>query len=619
MSAALSTKANRLAGFAEAGLFLLLAVLTWDRLGDLLIDFPHELYNAWLIADVRRLPYRDFAYIYGPLPLTWNAIVLRLLGTHNHSIQISNLVIAAFACLSLWTVFSYAWSKAVAHCATAAFQLLAIFPALPLCTNFNFVAPYSHAVTVGMTLSLGALAFFAKGLFALHDRRAAYWWLASFACASTTILTKPEIALACWLALAAGHTAHLWSTPQPQRCNQMWSVLAQVCLALLVIGGIAVALAALFYSPQEIPHVLGAAFAAISPSALSGIRQKAQLGADAPLMNGLRVLLWGSCGICFLGLVLLWGRLVAREAPSPRKVLVLGILSFLPLPAFVLSAPALAYKVLIESLPRGMPVWGLLALCVVVFDLCQGRRQCLDSPQAVKAQLQNVLALAFGVFAAGLLSRMLLNPRLNEYGFYQAVPTLLFCTAVAGSVIRRWFVHNKRGAWISGTAFAGLLAAFLATHVAKSASTLMQKTYLVDSATLRLFTLPPPRHPNAAAILAASRDLKQRLRSGETVAALPGGSIIHYLIQQPNPVRFHQLGPYEMQAYGEDAILSAYAKTQPTYVVLVHRPHFGYPPLLSARFFSWLRSNYMSLALYGKTPFTSEESYGVEIWKRSTP
>ncbi|MGC8741983.1 MAG: hypothetical protein ACP5UB_11070 [Candidatus Sumerlaeaceae bacterium] len=619
MRGGLLATCNRYGMALNTAVFGVLAALTWDRLGDLLIDFPHELYNAWLVAQEGRVPYRDFAYIYGPLPLAWNAAMLRVLGNHNHGIQASNLAIAALACVSLWRIFAHAWGRTTANLATVAFQFLSVFSALPLCTNFNFVAPYSHAVTVGMAAALGALAFFAQGLEVGAKPRSSRWWLASFVCASATLLTKPEIAVACWLALLTGHAFRLRLKPTVARGCEVRSILTLAIVAAIGVAACATSLAMLHYVAREIPSVLGAAFAAISPTALSGLRQQAQLGTDAPAANLLRMLAWGSAGLLYFGAAILWGYILGQKPVSRGQIRLLSVLSFLPLPLFVLSEPAFAYRILIEKLPRGIPMWTLLGLGMVFIQLLRIKQSRGNTTTGHKIVRSKIVVLVWGIFATLLLSRMWLNPRMNEYGFYQAVPALLFSAAVANHALQQRHIGNAVSLTMTRAMLGGLALAFLLAHVGKSAVTLREKSYLVETPTLRLYTLPPPRHPNADAIVHACRDLMVRLGPGETFAALPGGSIIHYITQRSNPVFYHQLGPYEVALYGEEKILAAYASAAPNFIALVHRPYFGYPPLLTQRFTTWLRANYAPVALYGQPPFTREDSYGVEIWKRGSP
>lgn len=214
---------------------------------------------------------------------------------------------------------------------------------------------------------------------------------------------------------------------------------------------------------------------------------------------------------------------------------------------------------------------------------------------------------------------MVLNARLYDYGFYQALPALLFCCLMAWNCAERLFATSPQAQRVLRAFLAGFFATGLFVHSGERFLTLREKTFLVQRPNLRLFTLPPPKYPNAAALLAAADDIARRIKENphDSFAAVPAGSIIHYLTQTPNPTPYHQLGPYEVGALGERAIVEAYdgASPPPSYIVLIHRPYFGFPPLLTEVFFSWLHQNYEMVAQYGETPFGREDSHGVQIWQ----
>lgn len=608
-------------GFLGA-LFLVLAIATWDRLGDLLIDYPHELYSIYLVSEWYRLPYREFFYVYGPLSLIVNALAFKLLGVHNHTIQGLNLAWALLACSSLWVILAAGWTPLQASIALATFLVMSIFSALPLCTNFNFIAPYTLAVPLGMTLALTCLATSFAALSAKCSRRLVITAFVAGSCSILTGLTKPEIAGACWITvgltmLGAWYLAQ-WCLNRMQVATTLrfmgWGALMTVVLCL--------GITALFYDLADFFLCPAAAFLAISTQALGGVRQQGQLGMDAPWANLVRCVVWAVASLSIFLAAVSMGMLVKSQPASQRQERMLLTLVFLPFPIFAVFDPELAKVLMLKKLPYGLPL--LTAICWIFAGLALLRVR-RTPPQMVEETNRTLMVgaprslfvLAWGTFSGLLLSRMVLNARLYDYGFYQAVPALLFCSLTAWNSAQRLFAASPQAQRIFHTFLAGFFAAGLFLHARESILTLREKTFLVERPHLRLYTLPPPQYPNAAALLAATDGIARRMKENphDSFAAVPAGSIVHYLTGIPNPTPYHQIGPYEVGAIGERAIVETYDALHPTYIVLIHRPYFGFPPLLTEIFFSWLHQNYQMVTQYGETPFSREDSYGVQIWQ----
>ena len=74
-----------------ASLYTLLAVVSWRRSGDLLVDWGRELYTAWRISEGAVL-YRDVDSLFGPVSTYVNASLFNVFGVNSGVIQAANVV-----------------------------------------------------------------------------------------------------------------------------------------------------------------------------------------------------------------------------------------------------------------------------------------------------------------------------------------------------------------------------------------------------------------------------------------------------------------------------------------------------------------------------------------------
>ena len=126
-----------------AALFVLLAVGSWRRWPDILIDFGHELYIPWRLVSGGVL-YADIAHLYGPFSQYLNALVFRCFGVSFAALFTVDLVLTAGLTALLYTGFSRILDRLTAFACGALFLMVFAFSQLGSTGNYNFVSPYSH-------------------------------------------------------------------------------------------------------------------------------------------------------------------------------------------------------------------------------------------------------------------------------------------------------------------------------------------------------------------------------------------------------------------------------------------------------------------------------------------
>ena len=144
------------------GLAVILAAWSWRRWPDVQVDFGRELYVPWRLT-VGDALHRDVAWFNGPLSAWWNALWFKLAGTSLTTLIAVNLILLLLT-LELLTDSLRRWAgNAAAAAGGALFLCIFAFGRYAAIGNYNFVTPYSHELTHGLILTLGALRLLSRG------------------------------------------------------------------------------------------------------------------------------------------------------------------------------------------------------------------------------------------------------------------------------------------------------------------------------------------------------------------------------------------------------------------------------------------------------------------------
>ncbi|MBI3467404.1 MAG: glycosyltransferase family 39 protein, partial [Planctomycetes bacterium] len=144
---------------------------SWGTWPDVLIDFGRELYTPWRLAEGDVL-YRDVAYFNGPVSPYLNSLWFRLFGSSLLTLVIANTVVLAAAVGLVYRLVMEIAGPAAALLAGLTFIAVFAFGQYVGAGNYNWICPYSHEITHGITLSLVAICLAWRNSL---DRR---WWSA---------------------------------------------------------------------------------------------------------------------------------------------------------------------------------------------------------------------------------------------------------------------------------------------------------------------------------------------------------------------------------------------------------------------------------------------------------
>ncbi len=561
------------------------AAWTWRRWGEPHIDYGGEVYTAWRLAEGDVL-YRDVAYFTGPLSPYLNALVLRLTGGGIRALELFHLGLAAVTCVLIYRVLLHAWSRLAAFLGCTAFLTLFCFAQLELYDNTNFIAPYSHEAVHATPLCFGALL----ALHAWRERRTAARVLLAGLCLGAVLLTKVEHSLALGAALGLG-----LATARANRRELALFVLAATAPAGLAVAGLALALP----MREAVTGVLGAWNYVFDERITQLEFYRSVTGFDRPVANLLTALGVAASQLTALALLLAFARwLGLADKWSGALLAAAGAALFWLLPLELDDWTEMA---------RPWPLYtGAGALLLA--------RRALRSPDDARAQRRTVLAL----FAFVLLFKILLNARIQMYGFVLALPATLCVVSWLCEGLPAAAARLQVPALAARCAGLGLFAAVALGHWAVQHHYLRFPSQPIGDGHDRLLA-----DPERARVFEGLLDeLGPKLLGGERLLVLPEGAMLNYWLRAAAPDRYVNYMPPELLMFGEQRIVAAFAADPPEAVVVLHRPthEYGFPWFgtdYGQSFVPWLLDNYAAGALVGEMPLRSESRFGAQVlWRK---
>jgi hypothetical protein len=605
--------------YAALGLlFTFLALLSWRRWPDLIVDFGRELYVPWRLAEGELL-YRDIVHYYGPLAVTVNSWLFRIFGPGFDTLFWTGLLLLAGFTLALRAFFLPLVGPVAASLLLALFLTGFAFGNFVLIGNYNWVAPYSYDAIYGVYLGFGLLVALARYLADPKPR-----WLALAGMAlGATYLTKPENFLAALSVAAIGALAALWRRhvdDAPERSNR-WREGAghELRVIALWLGGPALAVVAVvnLHFALALGGVEG--WTSVHRSWLA-VFQTAALtasptnlvftGFDQPWANLVKVLsagLWAAATFGIIGLGTwacgkLWTQ--QRAAALALGLALLGLTALLVLG--LRRDPLLVGPIL--------PVASVALLVWRAWEFAHAARGV--------ERAQRARALLWSAFGLGLLAKMLLNPRVQHYGFFQAMPATLDLAGFLLAELPR-LVRARGGSGRLAVGIGVTLVATLCLALLMRAQPLWRiKTFSVGRDGDRIVTHPPQLTPLNRSIEEMRALIAKDFAAARTLLVLPEGVSLNYLFRKPTAVPLFEFVPPALEFYGQDRLLAQLAANPPDLVIVLTRdlrefrvPVFGHDDTSGRRLLDWIEPRYEVVARGGGDPLKAGET-GIVLLKR---
>jgi hypothetical protein len=573
-----------------------LAAWSWEKWADPHIDFGAELYTAWRLSEGDAL-YRDIAYRHGPLPHYLNALWFTLFGVSIRTLALCNLAVLAGIAALGWDIFRRALGAWVATATTAVLLGVFAFGQYVPIANYNFVTPYHHHQTHGLALSLAMIAAFAAAW--RHSGPAGLRWsgLAGL-CLGGVFLTKLELFVPAAAAAALG-----LMLPRGRDRGPRAVAFAAGCTALPLV--FFVLLAARMPASLALTGLLGN-WAHLGGGLLADPFYRHGAGLDHPLAN------LGAAAGAFLVIALLAAALLGldRLLPAGRARLPLALGAGASLFALLVAGP------LQVPWPRGaraLPLTSAAAAALLLVRLWprRGEREYLAR--------WGPLAL-YAVLALGLLGKMLLNARIEQYGFALAMPATLLLVASLFALADR--APGRGGGVLARALLAGAVAAGVVSCLARSDAFYRRKDFALGQGGDRILAVSPYTSPRARLLAETLARLERLLTDDSTLVVMPEGASLNYWLRKRNPSGYLLFLPTEIAAFGEQAMLARLRAHPPDFVVLVHRlwqefgtGPFGEDPRNGRALMDWVDRHYERVAGLGSPPF-GDHGFGVVILRR---
>lgn len=576
-SAELSDFKNPLAGPLIVFLsFIGLALFTWHKGGEPFTDFGHQLYLAWRLSEGDIL-YRDIPWLFGPLAHICNAAVLAVSG-----LSVGHILIANLAIIAVLSAAVYALALRLANHFTATLTTIAVL--VIFCFGhvleegvFNFLTPYSHDATYGLTICI--LLILCCDAWANSNRP----WHAFFAglCAGLTLLTKVE--------LAAGAFLLLLLFAVFSRALKL--KLAGITLLIAGIGLPPLAVFLFFLQSMPAADAVSAALAAFSQVARGGEQvvfepyQLKGLGLDNWKENFSTLVL-----MCWYGIALTGAGLTVDFALRRSKFAV--PIAFAA--ALVLFTALYSKSALLPWLdaPRFLSLL-CPALLIASFIAVLAKHH---SPTSRRKALTALLCLSL---ACILLLRMGLRARFYHYGFFLALPATASLLVTYLHIVPK-MIRSRGG---NGNPFRILAAAFflvgICIYLRYSEHYFSARTAPIGSGNDQLYLLAPETSERTRLASLVRHELEHSTNSFETLSVIPSGAFLNYFLRQTNPSGLPILDLNVLRIHGEEEILRRYKAAPPTRILVVEIEELSFGEDTSSRysrllpgFWNWLEENY---------------------------
>ena len=543
-------KGSCLRGGLLSAMFVYFTSLSWRCWPDLLVDFGHELYVPWRLIEGDVL-YRDLFFTMGPLSQYVNATWFLVFGVSFETLFVANLILLGLITWMVYWLFRRCGTPWSSTFVTAFFLTVFAFGQYTGIGNYNYVCPYRHEMTHGLALGLAELML----LISYTDSRYRSRLIGAGLCLGAIALTKTELLLPAG-AVAVTASLLLISPEETSLAHRLKGVLYRFA----TIGAVALLPIMIATMLLAIPLGWRDALKGVSCNIANSLNSTMTLQSDFyrsvsgsdRVAGNVRVALLSIAALMATGLSAAcfdWCRSFFRR-PAWSVVLV-GI--FGGMTAAQVVSPG--DWIFISS---GLP---LLLLILIFLTAKSAWEEGADHP----ARLAACLIPVYGLM---LLPKILFQARWVHYGFVLAMPGTLFMIHVVIHSIPKWI----NGRWKNGYDFRAICMGVFTTcalvQFLRWDRVYSLKTESIGSGSDQFYAgaLIDDRVRPTLQIL---QFLQAKLKTSDTLAVIPDGSILNYLLRSRNPTGLLMFNPWEMDAYGGEAhLLESLQKSPPHYIVI---------------------------------------------------
>ncbi len=606
-----------------SGLLLFLAwqsATTWRKWPDLIIDYGRELYVPWQVANGAVL-YHDIVHYYGPLGISLNAALFRIFGAGFDTLFFASLILLAVFTVSLQLLLTRLTDRLTATLASLLFLSAFAFGNYVGIGNYNFVSPYSHDTVYGIYLCVVLLAT----LWAWLSSERLAWMIPAGLAFGGTYLTKPEITIAALAISVLAALANGWliltSTdilrPPANRISRLLPALRAWLLwlvwALMPVLAFNLWFAARIPGPDGWRSIHSGWTAIFGNRTLRGsLTNLTFMGMDHPGENLTRVLSSSACGLLAIAILaaLDWaGGRLRKTSPAAATACIVALFAFTAWLLFTLSR---------DFLQVGHILIGTSSLLLI-----QRSVRFMRSTGSRPERAQLAAQALWSAFGAAMLLKMLLNPRIEHYGFFQAMPATLDLVMFLVHELPRLqgrFGGAKKPCRISGIILILTLSIGLC---ARSHKIWNCKTMTVGSGHNTLKTFSENINPMGSIVETVRKDILLNHADARTLTVFPEGVSLNFLFRLKNPVALYEFAPPALAFYGQDRLLAELERTPPDLIILISRdisefgsPAFGWDEISGRRLLGWMQTHYSIATRIGDNPLQPDQAGAILLARK---
>ena len=588
---------------------LCLAMISWYRWANILVDFGRELYLPWRIVSGDVIG-RDVSLEHGAFSPLFNAFLFKVFGVSFTTLAAFHLCSIAVLVWFFYSFFLKRSDRVTAVLVSLTFVCVSAFRG----QNCNFVAPYSYSLPHGIMLS-----FFVIWILGRWARKQNLWWIATAGLLTGVIfLTKVEV----FLALSVTALAALVFVYR----DHHFSIVKTTGLAGTFLGAMVLPAAGLFaylssfLSFEEAAKQILIQYRQVFQSDVtSNVFYQSMTGIqNARFYTGKIVVVTGLY-LLFALSVAGTGYLLTRIRQNGRRAVLIGL-------AAVVAAATVLYGGNVGG--GALNLWLPIAFPVVVFFICLYwmARVWRDRRDREVFALHLPMFL-FSLFGLVLLAKIICRVQLDMYGFALAMPALLMVVTGAVYVLPRLLAarYGHYGVFQYVTVLA--VAVFLVLQVNFISLYYFGLTFDIGPKKDRIVTWDRSISPVGDVVSQTLAYLEKHVCQDETFLVIPEGVMLNYQTRRRNSTPYTAFLLVHFAMHGEASMIKNMKKSPPDYVVLIDRgvSEFGYKKFgvdTGILIADWVRRYYTPVERYGVVPFMGVPySYGTGaiIAKRGKP
>jgi len=164
------------------------------------------------------------------------------------------------------------------------------------------------------------------------------------------------------------------------------------------------------------------------------------------------------------------------------------------------------------------------------------------------------------------MAKVILNVRVDNYGFVLAIPGTLLAIAILWDWLPRAIDRAGGSGLLPRAAVLAILMMGVIAYLNAQTIALAERTVRVGSGGDAIWWNARGREVNRALA-----QVEIELASDGTFACIPEGIMLNYLLRRKNPTSHISYMPLEMLLFGEEAMLEAFERHPPEGILAVYR------------------------------------------------